>query len=62
MFIEELHITHESVGDCHIKVNRSSGARGCIAVPYKTYDVTSKEGKDYKAVEGELIFENDVFE
>ena len=52
----------ESVGEAHIKVMRSSGARGKVKVPYKTMDGTAKGGKDYESTEGEIIFENDETE
>lgn len=48
----------ETVGTYELKVTRYSGARGRVSIPYHTEDGTGKAGKDYEAVEGELIFEN----
>lgn len=52
----------ETIGTFELKVTRYSGARGRVSVPYKTEDGTAKAGKDYDAVEGELIFENNETE
>ena len=53
----------ESVGEANVKVSRSSGARGRVAVPYRTVEGTAKAGgKDYDDAEGELIFDNDSTE
>ncbi|XP_071540157.1 sodium/calcium exchanger 1 isoform X3 [Panulirus ornatus] len=52
----------ESIGTYELKVVRWSGARGRVALPYKTEDGTAKAGKDYEAAEGELIFENNETE
>merc|ERR1719295_1277523 len=49
----------ESVGAYECKVQRISGARGKVAIPYSTEDGTAKEGTHYGAVEGELIFNNE---
>ena len=54
----ELEIT-ESVGVLELKVNRNSGARGKVAIPFTTEEGTAKPGKDYDHVEGELIFANE---
>jgi solute carrier family 8 (sodium/calcium exchanger) len=54
----ELDIT-ESVGTLELKVNRQSGARGKVGIPYATEEGTAKAGKDYDHVEGELIFNNE---
>lgn len=48
----------ETVGTYDLKITRYSGARGKVSIPYHTEDGTGKAGKDYEAVEGELIFEN----
>ena len=58
---KELTVT-ENIGELLIKVVRSSGARGCVAVPFHTVDGTAKQGKDYEIVSGELYFENDETE
>jgi len=52
----------ESVGVFELKVQRISGARGKVAIPYTTEDGTAKAGSHFEAVEGELIFENEETE
>merc|ERR1719346_202447 len=52
----------ESVGVYEVKVQRISGARGKVAIPYRTEDGTAKEGTRYEAVEGELMFCNEETE
>ncbi|XP_059350666.1 sodium/calcium exchanger 3-like isoform X2 [Daphnia carinata] len=52
----------ESVGTYDVKVLRWSGARGRVAVPYRTLEGTAKEGKDYVTSVGEIIFENNEIE
>lgn len=52
----------ESVGTYDVKVLRWSGARGRVAVPYRTLEGTAKEEKDYVATTGEIIFENNEIE
>ena len=54
----EMEIT-ESVGVLELKVNRQSGARGKVAIPFTTEEGTAKAGKDFEHVEGELIFANE---
>ncbi|XP_016317041.1 sodium/calcium exchanger 1-like [Sinocyclocheilus anshuiensis] len=49
----------ESVGIMQVKVHRTSGARGKVAVPYHTTEGTSKAGEDYEEVAGKLEFLND---
>merc|ERR1719170_62312 len=44
------------------KVQRISGARGKVAIPYNTEDGTAKDGEHYEAQEGELIFCNEETE
>lgn len=56
------HEVVESIGQMHVKVQRSSGARGHVAVPYKTIDGTAKAGRDYIATQGEVVFANDEHE
>lgn len=58
---KELTVT-ENIGELLIKVVRSSGARGCVAVPFHAVDGTAKAGKDYEILTGELYFENDETE
>merc|ERR1712045_514718 len=52
----------ESVGTYELKVQRISGARGKVAIPYSTEDGTAKEGVHYEAVEGELMYTNEETE
>merc|ERR1712203_453451 len=52
----------ESVGAYECKVQRISGARGKVAIPYYTEDGTAKDGEHYEAQEGELIFCNEETE
>ncbi|ESO85659.1 hypothetical protein LOTGIDRAFT_107505 [Lottia gigantea] len=61
-FEEDETVVTESIGEMHIKVVRSSGARGTVKIPYTTIDGTAKAGKDYELVHGELTFENDEAE
>ncbi|XP_061660002.1 solute carrier family 8 member 4a isoform X1 [Syngnathoides biaculeatus] len=49
----------ESVGNMRVKVHRTSGARGKVAVPYHTVEGTAKAGEDYEEVSGKLEFQND---
>merc|ERR1712106_1078807 len=52
----------ESVGTYELKVQRISGARGKVEIPYTTEDGTAKEGTHYEAQEGELMYENEETE
>ncbi|XP_055632887.1 sodium/calcium exchanger 3 isoform X2 [Toxorhynchites rutilus septentrionalis] len=56
------HELVESVGQYELKVQRYSGARGTVRVPYWTEDGTAKTGRDYEEQRGELIFENNEVE
>ncbi|XP_056155969.1 LOW QUALITY PROTEIN: solute carrier family 8 member 4b [Lampris incognitus] len=47
----------ESVGVMEVKVQRTSGARGLVAVPYRTLDGTAKGGEDYELAAGKLEFQ-----
>ncbi|XP_030637340.1 solute carrier family 8 member 4a isoform X6 [Chanos chanos] len=49
----------ESIGIMQVKVHRTSGARGKVAVPYHTIEGTAKAGEDYEEVAGKLEFLND---
>lgn len=53
----EVELT-ESVGEYQLRVNRFSGARGRVVLPFRTIESTAKAGKEYEHMEGELIFEN----
>ncbi|XP_022210628.2 sodium/calcium exchanger 3 isoform X4 [Drosophila obscura] len=61
-FTDSFVETSESVGLYEISVMRYSGARGTVIVPYWTEDETAVGGKDFEAVRGELIFENNETE
>uniref|UniRef100_A0ACB8G9C3 Sodium/calcium exchanger 3 n=1 Tax=Sphaerodactylus townsendi TaxID=933632 RepID=A0ACB8G9C3_9SAUR len=49
----------ESVGAMRIKVLRTSGARGRVAIPFHTIEGTAKAGEDYEEVAGKVEFQND---
>ncbi|XP_033962385.1 solute carrier family 8 member 4b isoform X2 [Pseudochaenichthys georgianus] len=49
----------ESVGVMELKVLRTSGARGLVAVPYRTVDGSARAGEDYEVSAGKLEFQND---
>ncbi|KAJ8007811.1 hypothetical protein DPEC_G00098060 [Dallia pectoralis] len=49
----------ESIGLMEVKVQRTSGARGLVAVPYRTIDGTARGGEDFEEVSGKLEFQND---
>ncbi|KAK1150866.1 sodium/calcium exchanger 1-like [Acipenser oxyrinchus oxyrinchus] len=49
----------ESIGIMQVKVQRTSGARGTVIVPYKAVEGSAKSGDDYEECEGKLEFRND---
>uniref|UniRef100_A0A674HZE7 Sodium/calcium exchanger 1-like n=2 Tax=Terrapene triunguis TaxID=2587831 RepID=A0A674HZE7_9SAUR len=49
----------ESVGAVRVRVLRTSGARGRVALPYRTMEGTAKAGEDYEEAEGKVEFLND---
>ncbi|GAB6024200.1 hypothetical protein CHUAL_008901 [Chamberlinius hualienensis] len=57
-FAEKEMEVPESIGQMQIFVNRFSGARGRVVLPFRTIDGTAKSGKDFEPVEGEIIFED----
>ncbi|XP_067617993.1 sodium/calcium exchanger Calx isoform X3 [Eurosta solidaginis] len=61
-FNQKNHEFAESIGTYELKVQRYSGARGKVIIPYWTEDGTGKAGKDYEPVQGELVFENNETE
>ncbi|XP_055851755.1 sodium/calcium exchanger 3 isoform X4 [Episyrphus balteatus] len=61
-FANKEHEVVESVGTYDMKVQRFSGARGKVVVPYWTEDGTARAGKDYEPLQGELVFENNQSE
>merc|ERR1719516_576569 len=52
----------ESVGTFEVKIQRISGARGKVAIPFTTEDGTAKDGEHYEAQEGEVLFQNEETE
>merc|ERR1712128_145754 len=52
----------ESVGTFDLKIQRISGARGKVAIPFNAEDGTAKDGQHYEAQEGEVEFENEETE
>uniref|UniRef100_A0AAZ3RH06 Calx-beta domain-containing protein n=1 Tax=Oncorhynchus tshawytscha TaxID=74940 RepID=A0AAZ3RH06_ONCTS len=56
--IDALRVS-ESVGVMEVKVQRTSGARGLVVVPYRTVDGTARGGEDFEEVSGNLEFQND---
>lgn len=61
-FSSKDHDLVESVGTYELKVQRYSGARGKVLIPFWTEDGTAKSGKDYEQIQGELEFENNESE
>lgn len=61
-FTSKDHELVESVGTYELKVQRYSGARGKVLVPFSTEDGTAKAGKDYESLQGELEFDNNESE
>lgn len=61
-FCSKDHEICESVGIYDLKVQRFSGARGKVLLPYWTEDGTAKAGKDYEMIQGELEFDNNESE
>ncbi|XP_046876390.1 solute carrier family 8 member 4a [Hypomesus transpacificus] len=58
-FESEAMRVSESVGTMQVKVHRTSGARGKVAVPYHTVEGSARSGDDYEEVAGKLEFQND---
>ncbi|XP_015109172.1 sodium/calcium exchanger 3 [Diachasma alloeum] len=52
----------ESVGQYPLRVLRYSGARGRVALPYRTVEGTAKPNKQYMPSEGSLTFEDNQTE
>uniref|UniRef100_A0A6V7KQ92 Calx-beta domain-containing protein n=1 Tax=Bracon brevicornis TaxID=1563983 RepID=A0A6V7KQ92_9HYME len=52
----------ESVGQFPLRVLRYSGARGRVAVPYRTAEGTAKPNKQYQHIDGTLMFEDNQTE
>ncbi|XP_065123129.1 sodium/calcium exchanger 2a isoform X1 [Paramisgurnus dabryanus] len=51
------------VGECsgvvEVPVNRTTGVRGTVVIPYHTEDGTARQGVDYEHTQGELEFTNE---
>ncbi|TRY57345.1 hypothetical protein DNTS_024938 [Danionella cerebrum] len=51
------------VGECsgvvEVPVNRTSGVRGTVMIPYHTEDGSARQGVDYEQTQGELEFTNE---
>ncbi|KAI4905916.1 hypothetical protein NFI96_021200 [Prochilodus magdalenae] len=54
----ELQVAENS-GLVEIPVNRNSGVRGTVTVPYHTEDGSARQGVDYEQTQGELEFTNE---
>lgn len=48
----------ESCGEFRARVVRCSGARGRVVLPFRTREGSATNGRDYRHVEGILVFEN----
>jgi solute carrier family 8 (sodium/calcium exchanger) len=57
-FLEENVEVSESIGEYELVVERRTGARGRVSIPYHTEDGSAKAGKDYIDMRGTLTFEN----
>lgn len=61
-FAEKEFTVAESAGVVNVVVQRNSGARGKVMIPYKTIDGTATGEKDYERKEGYVEFDNDEVE
>lgn len=52
----------ESCGHLSLKVQRHSGARGKVVIPFRTMDGTALGDKHYESKEGEIVFEDNQTE
>lgn len=52
----------ESIGTFELMVQRCSGARGRVVIPFWTEDGTAKSSKEYEPQQGQLVFENNESE
>lgn len=58
---KEMSVT-ESSGEVEVRIIRTSGARGCVKVPFHSVDGTATYGKDYELLDKEVVFDNDETE
>lgn len=61
-FAAKDHELVETIGVYELKVVRTSGARGTVAIPYWTEDGTAECGKAYESQTNQLIFDNNETE
>ncbi|CAB3397317.1 unnamed protein product [Caenorhabditis bovis] len=52
----------ENCGHLSLKMQRHSGARGMVIIPFRTIDGTATADKHYEAKEGEIVFEDNQTE
>ncbi|CAH1393389.1 unnamed protein product [Nezara viridula] len=57
-FLERRVEVSEACGVYHAVVERRTGARGRVSLPFTTQEGTAHDGKDYVATSGRLLFEN----
>ncbi|KAF6217081.1 hypothetical protein GE061_001434 [Apolygus lucorum] len=57
-FGEDVVDVAESVGTYEVVVERKTGARGVVRLPWNTRDGTARAGKDYVEASGILVFED----
>nr|XP_027197596.1 sodium/calcium exchanger 1-like [Dermatophagoides pteronyssinus] len=57
-FVNNVFQIPETIGVYRLDVIRYCGARGTVAVPYKTIPATAKPGEDFEMSEGHIIFHN----
>ncbi|XP_067884368.1 sodium/calcium exchanger 1-like isoform X1 [Heterodontus francisci] len=58
-FEHESQRVSESVGVMRARVQRTSGARGTVHVPFKMLEGAAKASEDFEQYSGHLVFEND---
>uniref|UniRef100_A0AC34F8H4 Calx-beta domain-containing protein n=1 Tax=Panagrolaimus sp. ES5 TaxID=591445 RepID=A0AC34F8H4_9BILA len=52
----------ENCGHLSLRVQRTSGCRGKVVIPFKTIDGTARSGDHYEGKEGEIVFEDNQTE
>nr|XP_046914967.1 sodium/calcium exchanger 3-like [Dermatophagoides farinae]XP_046914975.1 sodium/calcium exchanger 3-like [Dermatophagoides farinae]XP_046914982.1 sodium/calcium exchanger 3-like [Dermatophagoides farinae]XP_046914989.1 sodium/calcium exchanger 3-like [Dermatophagoides farinae]XP_046914997.1 sodium/calcium exchanger 3-like [Dermatophagoides farinae]XP_046915005.1 sodium/calcium exchanger 3-like [Dermatophagoides farinae]XP_046915013.1 sodium/calcium exchanger 3-like [Dermatophagoides farina len=57
-FVNNVFQMPETIGVYRLDVIRYCGARGTVAVPYRTIPATAKPGEDFEMSEGHLLFHN----
>lgn len=57
-FVNNVFQIPETIGVYRLDVIRYCGARGTVAVPFKTIPATAKPGEDFENNEGHIIFHN----